>query len=288
MNWKLKLEKKGIEVLPHLNVNGEKIGWYNFVHPKGYICLYQNRHFGVVNSLEDWTNNGYYVVTDFEKFMNEIEYYVRGNYFEFSNHISSAINELKDKAKKGFIYFNRKIMEQLNTENDFESKKKKLIEILTDRYNERHNTNYIFDESIKIENYKWTDGLEDINTETSSINNNLEAEENFILKLNEIVVTSYPVKYHDIDYHEDYIVVTQNRTRRRVYNGWYFEDTGAHIYLSDYVAGIFQHKRTQRKFILNTETKEFRDYKKVVVEKFRPEKVDPKQTNEIDELRTTP
>jgi hypothetical protein len=102
---------------------------------------------------------------------------------------------------------------------------------------------------------------------------------------NEIVVTAYPVKYHGIDYHDDYIVVTQNRTRRRVYNGWYFEDTGAHIYLSDYVAGIFQHKRTQRKFIFNTETKEFRDYKKVVVEKFRPEKVEALKENIINELK---
>jgi hypothetical protein len=104
---------------------------------------------------------------------------------------------------------------------------------------------------------------------------------------NEIVCPAHPVKYHDIEYHDDYIVVTQNRTRRRVKNGYYFEDTGTHIYLSVYVAGMFQHKYRERKFIFNTETKEFRDYKKVVVEKFRPEKLDPKQTNEIDELRTT-
>jgi hypothetical protein len=159
MNWKLKLEEKGIEVLHHLSDNGKKIGWYNFVHPKGYLCLAQNGVFSVVNSLKDWTNNSYYVGTDFEKFMNEIEYYVRGNYFEFSNLIISNINQLKDNEKKGFISCNKKIMEQLNTENDFESKKKKLIEILTDRYNDRHNTYFIFDESLKIENYKWTNGL---------------------------------------------------------------------------------------------------------------------------------
>lgn len=284
MNWKLKLEQKGIEVLPHLSVDGKNIGWFNFIHPKGYICLYQSRCFGVVNSLEDWTNKGIYVSTDFEKFMNEIEYYVPGNYFEFENHIISAINELKDKAKRGFIYFNKKIMEQLNAENDFESKKNKLIEIATNRYNERRNTNYIFDESIKIENYKWTDGLDDVELETSSINN-LEPIVQFILKANEIVVNACAVKYHDIDYKDEYIVVTQNRTRRRVKNGYYFEDTGTHIYLSVYVAGMFQHKYKERKFILNTETKEFRDYKTVIIEKHKPEKLEALKDNIINELK---
>ena len=33
---------------------------------------------------------------------------------------------------------------------------------------------------------------------------------------NLIVVAAYPVKYHDIEYNDDYITVTQNMTRRRV------------------------------------------------------------------------
>ena len=102
---------------------------------------------------------------------------------------------------------------------------------------------------------------------------------------NEIVCTAHPVKYHDIEYHDDYIVVTQNRTRRRVKNGYYFEDTGTHIYLSVYVAGMFQHKYRERKFIMNTETKEFRDYKTVIIEKHKPNAVKPLENNIINELK---
>jgi hypothetical protein len=101
---------------------------------------------------------------------------------------------------------------------------------------------------------------------------------------NEIICTTYGVKYHQIEYHDDYIVVTQNRTRRRVYNGWYFEDTGNYIFLSDYVAGIFQHKKKQRKFILNTETKEYRDYSNVLVEKHKPEIKEALENNKIKNL----
>lgn len=105
------------------------------------------------------------------------------------------------------------------------------------------------------------------------------------MAFNEIVVTTYGVKYHSIEYHDNYIVVTQHRTRRRVYNGWYFEDTGVYIYLSDYVVGMFQHKRKQRKFILNTETKEFRDFQFITSEKHKPEKLEVLKHNIINELK---
>jgi hypothetical protein len=106
-----------------------------------------------------------------------------------------------------------------------------------------------------------------------------------MLKDNEIVVNSFPVKYHDIEYHNEYIVVTQNRIRRRVYNGYFFEDTGVHIYLNFSAAQMFQHKKKPRKFILNTETKEFRDYSFTIIEKHTPDRVEPVENNTIQELK---
>jgi hypothetical protein len=106
-----------------------------------------------------------------------------------------------------------------------------------------------------------------------------------MLSVNEIVCTAYPVKYHDIEYHDDYIVVTQNKTRRRVYNGWYFEDTGAHIYISDYMVGMFQYKQRQRKFILNRETKEWCDYSTITIEKHKPELKETLENNELSSLK---
>jgi hypothetical protein len=89
---------------------------------------------------------------------------------------------------------------------------------------------------------------------------------------NEIVVSSHAVKYHDIEYHDNFVVVTQNRTRRRVYAGWYFEDTGTYIYVSTYCSGMFQHKSKLRQFVVNTVTKEWRDFQSVIVERHKPEK----------------
>lgn len=102
---------------------------------------------------------------------------------------------------------------------------------------------------------------------------------------NEIVVTAFPVKYHEIEYHDEYIVVTQNRIRRRVYNGYFFEDTGANIYLNYSAAQMFQHKTKQRKFIVNTETKEFRDYIITIIEHHIPELIKPIENNTIQELK---
>jgi len=104
------------------------------------------------------------------------------------------------------------------------------------------------------------------------------------IQQNEIIVSACQVKYHDIEYHDKYVVVTQNRTRRRVYAGWYFEDTGTHIYVSTYCSGMFQHKRKIRQFIVNTVTKEWRDFQSVIVERHKPEKVN-KIVEPIKELR---
>ena len=105
------------------------------------------------------------------------------------------------------------------------------------------------------------------------------------LNKNEIVVSAHAVKYHHIDYSDNYVTITQNRTRRRVYDGWYFEDTGRYIYVSEYCAHIFQHKRKVRRFIVDTVTKEWRDYQSVVVERHKPETKQPVTSNEIKELK---
>lgn len=104
------------------------------------------------------------------------------------------------------------------------------------------------------------------------------------LQEGEIIVSANPVRYHDIAYFDDYIVVTQHRTRRRIYNGFYFEDTGSHIYLSTFVSGIFQCKRKERKFIVNTITKEWRDYTLTLVKHHHPEKKEPIPNNIINTL----
>lgn len=109
-----------------------------------------------------------------------------------------------------------------------------------------------------------------------------------MLQENEIIITANAVKYHDIEYHDNYIVVTQNRTRRRVYNGYYFEDTGTHIYISSGLAHIFQAKSKQRSFIVNTETKEWREFETTIVEKHYAKKVKPIKNNIINELIKEP
>lgn len=101
---------------------------------------------------------------------------------------------------------------------------------------------------------------------------------------NEIVVSACAVKYHDIECNENYIVVTQNRTRRRIYNGWHFEDTGAHIYISTFCCHVFQHKRKTRQFIVNTVTKEWRCYQSTFVEKHVPSKIGEYEVLKIKEL----
>ena len=64
------------------------------------------------------------------------------------------------------------------------------------------------------------------------------------------------VKYHRIEYHDGYVTIEQNRTRRRVPDGYHFEDDGQYIAVSFY-SHIFQHKaKGSATFVLNKETKE--------------------------------
>lgn len=95
----------------------------------------------------------------------------------------------------------------------------------------------------------------------------------------EIEVMAYPVKYHSLEEGNGFITLTQNRTRRRVYDGYHFLDTGRHIYVAEQVAGMFQHKRKGRNFIVDSETKEWRDTLEVVrhVPELRTEEVEPIQ-----------
>jgi hypothetical protein len=106
-----------------------------------------------------------------------------------------------------------------------------------------------------------------------------------IFDKNEIIASAHPVKYHGIDYHDTYIIVEQNRTRRRIPNGYHFEDTGRHIYISPYYSHLFQHKKKPREFIVNKITKEWRSYDSVIIEHHLPAKIEP-ITPHLDESLT--
>ena len=103
---------------------------------------------------------------------------------------------------------------------------------------------------------------------------------------NEILCQAQRVKYHRIEYHEGYVTIEQNRTRRRVPDGYYFEDDGQYICVSTFYSHIFQHKAAIHKFALNKETKEWRKWTDVIVEKFKPEKRTPLDSNIIEELKS--
>ena len=102
---------------------------------------------------------------------------------------------------------------------------------------------------------------------------------------NEIVVTSQRVKYHAIEYHDSYVTIEQNRTRRRVPKGYYFEDNGVEIYVSTFFSDIFQHQKKLRRFIVDMVTKEWRDFIGVAIEHYKPDKMAPIESNEIEELK---
>lgn len=105
------------------------------------------------------------------------------------------------------------------------------------------------------------------------------------LKYNEILCPAQRVKYHIVEYNENYIVVEQNRTRRRVPKGYYFDDDGQYIYLSTFYSVLFQHKQKIRYFVLNKDTKEWRDWQTVLVERHVPEKKDLLKDNLIENLK---
>ena len=102
---------------------------------------------------------------------------------------------------------------------------------------------------------------------------------------NEILCPAQRVKYHRIEYHDGYVTIEQNRTRRRVPDGYHFDDNGVYIYISTFYSHIFQHKAKVRYFVLNKETKEWRDWQTVIIERHTPEKREAKESNEINELK---
>ena len=55
--------------------------------------------------------------------------------------------------------------------------------------------------------------------------------------------------------------------------------------VSTFYSHIFQHKAKVRYFVLNKETKEWRDWQTVIIERHTPEKLTPKESNIIEELK---
>lgn len=106
-----------------------------------------------------------------------------------------------------------------------------------------------------------------------------------ILQPGEILCQAQRVKYNRIEYHDGYVAIEQNRTRRRVPDGYHFDDNGVYIYVSTFYSHIFQHKAKVRYFVLNKETKEWRDWQTVIVERHQPEKIAPVNHNIIEELK---
>ena len=105
------------------------------------------------------------------------------------------------------------------------------------------------------------------------------------LQPGEILCQAQRVKYRRIEYHDGYVTIEQNRTRRRVPDGYHFDDNGVYIYVSTFYSHIFQHKAKVRYFVLNKETKEWRDWQTVIIERHTPEKLEPKASNIIEELK---
>ena len=139
MNWKLKLEEKGIKCTDHLNHKEEKIGWFNFNHPKGYLCLAQNGTFSVVNSLESWSSDNCYVTNNFDYFFDNIEVFVDGTIENFKSKIGNKISEFNNSEK---FPFNRDIATEVLVFETKEEQLKKLIEILVEKYNKNNATSY--------------------------------------------------------------------------------------------------------------------------------------------------
>lgn len=99
-----------------------------------------------------------------------------------------------------------------------------------------------------------------------------------------ITISAYAVRYHTIEYYDKFIVVHQHRTRRRIPNGYYFEDTGIHIYISGFYNYLFQSTKRTKLFVVNTETKEWEPFQ-TIIEEHTPEKKEPLKNNYIKELK---
>lgn len=98
-----------------------------------------------------------------------------------------------------------------------------------------------------------------------------------------INVSTYSIKYNEIEYCEGFILLIQNRIRRRIPNGYYFEDTGSHIYISQGYAHLFQHGQKRKDFIVDTDTKEW-EYA-VKITSHIPERMGKLDSNIIDSLK---
>lgn len=105
------------------------------------------------------------------------------------------------------------------------------------------------------------------------------------LRPGEILCPAQRVKYHAIEYSDEYVTITQNRTRRRVPKGYYFDDDGRSIFISTFYSPIFQYQHRIKHFVLNKDTKEWRDWQQVYIERHKPEKIAAIESNEIDILR---
>ncbi|MDR2129605.1 MAG: hypothetical protein LBP56_00310 [Odoribacteraceae bacterium] len=86
-------------------------------------------------------------------------------------------------------------------------------------------------------------------------------------------------------YEDDCIILVQNNYRRRIPDGYYFEDTGTYIYVSLFYSHLFQHKEKIKLFIVNKKTKDWRDFDNVEVKPHAPESMSPLKDNDIHELR---
>lgn len=100
-----------------------------------------------------------------------------------------------------------------------------------------------------------------------------------------ILCRAYPVKYRIVEYSERYVTIEQNRTRRRIPVGYFFEDTGTHIYVSSFYADIFQHKEKSKMYLLDRKTKEWEEVHTVMTETHRPGKIEPRENNIVEDLR---
>lgn len=143
MNWKTKAEKLGIEIIEHLSENGNKIGWFNFKHPKGYLCLAQNGKFCVVDSVQDWCGNTNLNITDFDYFIENVEIFNYGSFENFKWRISDRIKSFEKDPKNNL--YNKKWLEIVYLNDDKPGQILAYRNILINDYNKDHNTNYTWD-----------------------------------------------------------------------------------------------------------------------------------------------
>ena len=99
-----------------------------------------------------------------------------------------------------------------------------------------------------------------------------------------LLVLAYPVKYHSIEYRHEFVVVRQNKTKKRIYKGWYFEDNGCELYISTAKCAGFQHSPKIKKFLLDTATKGWEIAENIEVKVHVPEAIEAKTISAKEEL----